>query len=279
VSERAVVTDDAVSLWTAEDGSGQGLVLCHGGPGLWDYLAPVSAMARQSARVVRWDQRGCGRSGPATSHSVQRYVEDLEAIRNAFGFPRWIVGGHSWGATLALQYALRYPDRTRAVIYVSGTGIGRAWHAAYHDESDRRRTEAERSRLTSLEERRRRSAAEEQEYRWLSWFPDFASRDVAADLFSHLDAPFAINVEANRCITDETKAWSEANEALRCTTLDAPVLLIHGDVDPRPAWAVDSLAAALPNASVEILRGVGHYPWLEAPAAFSQHLQSFLFEL
>src|SRR5262245_19440250 len=109
-----------------EDGSGPGVALCHGGPGLWDYLSPVSAVARESARVVRWDQRGCGRSGPTTVHTVARYVDDLEEIRKAYAFERWVVGGHSWGASLALQYALRHPDRTRALLYISGTGIGRA---------------------------------------------------------------------------------------------------------------------------------------------------------
>ena len=272
------MTDDDPRLWTVEDGAGRGAVLCHGGPGLWDYLAPVSLIAQGSARVVRWDQRGCGRSGPAPVHSVLRYIEDMEAIRTAFGIEKWIVGGHSWGATLALHYALRHPERTHALIYISGTGIGRAWNAAYHDEADRRRTSTERARLSWLADRPR-TPAEEREYRFLSWLPDFASRDAAEALIGQLDAPFTINREANRQIVRETKTWIEANLAMQCKTIDAPTLMIHGELDPRPVWAIDSLAAALPNASVETLAGVGHLPWLEAPAAFSQRLQSFLSQL
>ena len=278
VIERVVVSDDAVPLWIVEEGAGVGFILCHGGPGLWDYLAPVAEVARASMRVVRWDQRGCGRSGPAAVHSVERYVEDMEAIRNALGFQRWVIGGHSWGASLALQYALRHPDRTHALVYISGTGIGQAWNPAYHAETDRRRTAVERERLTVLEERSR-NPAEEQEYRWLSWFPDFASRDVAAEQIAQLDAPFAINIEANRQIVRETKAWNEEDLATQCRTIEAPALLMHGELDPRPARAIDSLAAAFPNARVEVLRGVGHLPWLEAPGAFSQGLQSFLTQL
>jgi proline iminopeptidase len=52
--------------------------------------------------------------------------------------------------------------------------------------------------------------------------------------------------------------------------------LIHGELDPRPAWAIDTLAAALPDASVAILPDAGHLPWLDAPAAFTDVLQSFL---
>jgi proline iminopeptidase len=278
VNERIVVTDDAVALWTITDGRGPGFALCHGGPGLWDQLEPVSSAARHSTRVVRWDQRGCGRSGPTAVQSVQRSVDDLEAIRNAYGFERWIIGGHSWGATLALHYALRHPDRTRALLYVSGTGIGRPWNQAYHVEADRRRTEVEVERLHELRDRARTSA-EEREYRWLSWFPDFATREAAAELFAQLDAPFTINREANRRIVAETKSWDEADLARQCGGLEVPALLVHGAADPRPAWGIDSLAHALPNGSVEVMPGVGHFPWLEAPDAFAQHLHTFLAQL
>jgi pimeloyl-ACP methyl ester carboxylesterase len=36
-------------------------------------------------------------------------VADLEVLREALGHATWWVGGHSWGAELALRYALAYP--------------------------------------------------------------------------------------------------------------------------------------------------------------------------
>jgi proline iminopeptidase len=232
----------------------------------------------ESARVVRWDQRGCGRSGPTTAHSVARYVADLETIRKSYGFERWVVGGHSWGAGLALQYALRHRDRTRALLYISGTGIGRAWNAVYHTEADRRRSTGDLARLQALEQRSR-TTVEEHEFRRLRWTPDFASSEAATELIPQLDAPFAINLEANRRINRETKAWVEADLAAQCRNMDAPALVVHGACDPRPAWAVDSLVAALPDASVEILPDAGHLPWLETPAAFARCVQRFLAEV
>ena len=226
-------------------------------------------------RVVRWDQRGCGRSSPATAHSVVRYIEDLETIRDAYGVEKWIVGGHSWGASLALQYALAHPERTVALIYISGTGIGHAWNREYHLEADRRRTPAERARLSALTDRTR-TPAEESEFRLLSWLPDVASRDRAADLIAQLDEPFALNLDANRQMNAETKTWVEDDLVTRCERATVPTLLVHGARDPRPPWAIDSLAAALPNASVEILPEVGHLPWLENPDRFADLLRSYL---
>ncbi len=202
-------------------------------------------------------------------------VADLEAVRDAFGVEDWIVGGHSWGASLALQYALTHPDRTRALLYISGTGIGQAWNRAYHLEADRRRTAEENARLTALKHRSR-TPAEESEYRRISWLSDFATRDGAADLIAQLDAPFDINFDANRQISAETKTWDESDLVARCRDTTVPTLIVHGERDPRPPWAIDSLAAALPNSTVEILPGVGHLPWLEDPERFAQVVRSFL---
>jgi proline iminopeptidase len=275
VGERFVTTADGVRLWTIDEGIGIPLVLCHGGAGLWDYLGPVSSMVNDQVRVVRWDQRGCGRSGPSVRHTVGGYVEDLEAIRLDYGIEAWIVGGHSWGASLALAYALQHPDRTQAVVYISGTGIGRAWNRAYHDETDRRRTRAQRERLARLEDRTRNDA-EEHEYRVLAWSPDIADQARAKELVAHLDAPYDINTDANRQLSAETKTWDEGTLAGQCRTMTAPVLVLHGESDPRPPWAIDSLAAALPSASVVVLPDVGHLPWLEAPEATRERLRHFL---
>src|SRR5688572_6844225 len=127
------VTDDGVELWGEVSGSGAGtpLVLCHGGPGLWDNLGPLAALVDQDRPVVRWDQRGCGRSAGASGpFSIAQSIADLAAVRRALGFERWIVGGHSWGARLALHAVLADPTAAAGLLYVSGTGLGRSWHAA-----------------------------------------------------------------------------------------------------------------------------------------------------
>ena len=213
--EREVVTDDGVRLWTVEDGTGPTLVLCHGGPGQWDYLGPVSSMLRDVVRLSGGTSAVAAARVRRRSSPSCASVADLETIRDAFGVEHWIVGGHSWGASLALQYALAYPERTRALLYISGTGIGQAWNRAYHLEADRRRTAEENARLTTLKQRSR-TPAEESEFRRISWLSDFATRDGAADLIAQLDAPFDINFDANRQISAETKTWDEDDLVARC---------------------------------------------------------------
>lgn len=188
--EALVAMDDGGRLWTATGGSGTTpVVLCHGGAGLWDYLEPVAEALRPIARIHRWEQRGCGRSQRAGPYSIGRYLADLELLRRHFGHERWLVAGHSWGAGLALSYALARPERTLGVLYISGTGFGQAWRVAYHREADRRLDPVRRERRDTLM-RRRRTAAEEHEWRVLSYTPDIGDPQRAFAIACHFaDTP------------------------------------------------------------------------------------------
>lgn len=256
------------------------MVLCHGGPGMWDYFAPVADMVDDLVTVVRYDQRGSDRSPAAGPYTLDRFVTDLDCVRAQLGFEAWIVGGHSWGATLALAYAFAHPTRTRAVVYLNGVGAGRAWNAVYHEEADRRRTPAQRERLAELGTAANRTDAEEREWRVLSWFPDFAPSERAVALAAELASDTRpLNRDVNRQLNDEMRAWREEEQLAPARTLHAPVLLVHGMEDPRPHWAIDTLAEALPLAHVYKLDRVGHLPWLEDPERLRVILRTFLREM
>ncbi|MEO1059031.1 MAG: alpha/beta fold hydrolase [Actinomycetota bacterium] len=266
-----IEVDDGVQLWVECTGDGRGvpLVLCHGGPGLWDYLGPLAGLLDQDRLVVRWDQRGCGRSqgrhGPFT---VDGHVADLDAIRTALGIDRWIVGGHSWGASLALRSVLTHPISAAGLLYLSGTGLGRSWHADYTAARRDRLTPEQFTRLEQLDALDHRTDAQEREWRTLSWAPDFAARNSALELASiDARAPWSINWESNTTINGETKRWDHAALLDACTRIAAPTLMLHGAQDPRPPYAIEDVARAIPSAEVRIVDDVGHMPWLERPGA------------
>jgi proline iminopeptidase len=148
-----VDVDGRARLWTATQGSGLPVVLCHGGPGGVDTLAPLAAMIDDLALVHRYEQRACGRSSGGPPFTMGRSVADLEALRRHWGHARWVVGGHSYGAALALAYAIEHPERTRAVVYLSC--IVRLdgqpdWHAQYQRARLERLPAARRDRFLEL---------------------------------------------------------------------------------------------------------------------------------
>ncbi|MFD7280204.1 alpha/beta fold hydrolase [Streptomyces sp. NPDC059862] len=272
---RAITTDDGVRLWASRSGRGEPLVLCHGGPGLWDMFEDVAELLADLATAVRWDQRGCGRSqrcaGPWTT---DRFVADLDAVRRHFGLSRMALLGHSWGAQLALGYALAHPERVSALVYVAGTGIDpdADWHPAYKANFRARLGERpERlARWQELTDRPQLTEAEDRERAVLQWSAEFADRARDLEHARRMADPwFGVNTDCNKALNAERRrAWGTAELHAACRELDLPVLILDGAHDVRPRSAVDSLERALPRVHRVVLPDAGHLPWVEDPQGF-----------
>jgi proline iminopeptidase len=268
VGEDAVVTDDGMQLWVEERGAVDGtpVVLCHGGPGVADYLEPLrDLLVELGMRVVRWDQRGAGRSDKHGPYSVERFVADLEAVRQTVvGGRCWLVG-HSWGANLALAHAQMHATNLQGVVYLCGTGL--EWWPIYTRRHKQR--QAERlgpelgERMNELRDKKR-TRREDQEYQLLYLRSELADPDNVR-LAGAILQEFSINHAVNAAINEEVKGWDLSLQKSRCRAVMVPVSVIHGEADPRPSEAVDSLVEALPLASRRTLEGVGHWPWIEQP--------------
>lgn len=278
VEER--VNANGVILWTVRQGAGPPLVLCHGGPGDHDVLGPVAAMVEALTTVFRYEQRGCGRSERTPPYDVATFVADLEGLRRHWGHERWIVGGHSWGAGLALTYAVHHPERVRALLYLSGTGITLEWRDEYDRNRMRRLSLEERERFADL--RARRAAAEGREadqiaeaYVALLWSTNFADPSKASP-----PDHGPVNYEVNQLVgADWNRFLQQGDLSSQVRQLQFPALVVHGDSDPRPAWAAAHLAQLLPRAQFVLLPEVGHMPWLERPELLRKALRDFLTSL
>ncbi|MDH4198689.1 MAG: alpha/beta fold hydrolase, partial [Candidatus Aminicenantes bacterium] len=121
LKKRRVNVGDA-ELYVDENGRGVPVVLLHGGPGATHhYFHPSFARAEEFARVIYYDQRGCGLSDyhPGPGYTIAQAVDDLENLRRALGLESWVVLGHSYGGLLGQCYALKYPERVRGLILVT----------------------------------------------------------------------------------------------------------------------------------------------------------------
>jgi proline iminopeptidase len=268
------------TLWTESQGRGVPLVLCHGGPGLSDNLGPVAAMVDDLARVHRFDQRGSGRSRSDGPFEVDAMVADLEALRSHWGHERWVVGGHSWGASLALFFALAHPLRTLGVIYLCGSGLRWGWQEDARPRRLARLTADERAELAGLEARLGEGdPAVVERFLRLMWTTDFVDR-ARADAVLDAAALYAFPRDERvfRAVAASQRARLHAGIEGAVRALDVPVLVIHGAHDTDPD-RVRELADLAPRGRYVEIADAAHSPWLERPEPLRAALRAFLAEL
>ncbi|MCA9379624.1 prolyl aminopeptidase [Candidatus Dojkabacteria bacterium] len=98
---------------------GEVIIQLHGGPGSNSKPKHVEPYDLKRFRVVLFDQRGCGKSEPKgllENNTTKDLVEDIERLREHLQIDKWYIHGPSWGSTLALLYAEKYPDRVRKLL-------------------------------------------------------------------------------------------------------------------------------------------------------------------
>jgi proline iminopeptidase len=117
-----ILIDGKYKVWTKKIGSGAIKVLTlHGGPGAThSYLECFEKFLPQAGiEFYYYDQLGCGFSekpADASLWSLDRFRDEVEQVRGALGLDNFILYGHSFGAMLAIEYALRYPMTLRKLV-------------------------------------------------------------------------------------------------------------------------------------------------------------------
>ena len=121
VVKRLVNVGDC-NLYCEIEGDGIPIVLLHGGPGATHHhFHPFFSMAKDFAKIIYYDQRGCGISDykKGEGYSIEQAVEDLENLRKSLKIEKWIVLGNSYGGLLAQCYAVKYPENVSGLILVT----------------------------------------------------------------------------------------------------------------------------------------------------------------
>lgn len=119
-------TSDNVKLYVRVAGKGKPCVFVHGGPGSTSYYyeaMPGAPLMEQKMKMIYFDQRGCGRSDSARDrdYSLARVLKDMEELKTALGFKKWMVMGHSFGGVLITNYAHAYPQSVAALLLINCT--------------------------------------------------------------------------------------------------------------------------------------------------------------
>lgn len=210
------------------------VVVLHGGPGAPGDAGGLAHLLADPLRVLEPFQRGSS----ATPLTVAQHVADLAAFvaEHVTGAP--VLVGHSWGAMLALEYAIDHPVRS-LVLVCSGTFDLTARAAFLRDRDN-----------------------------------PYVLDPLPPD---PLDES-TLDVRANReTWDDELRLQAEGRHPAAFASITAPVLMVHGADDPHPGRMIrDSLP--IPQLVYHELAGCSHYPWREraARAPFATVVRDFM---
>jgi proline iminopeptidase len=263
-----------ISIFERRIGSGPPTVVLHGGPGAHhDYLLPGFDALADGRELIYYDQRGGGRSpvSRATPVGWREHVADLEDLRQQWGIEQLTLAGYSWGSLLGLLYALEFPGQVSRLALISPAP---AWKEA-RLEFERRFQE--RNLASSLQQdravlrasglRERDPAQYAQRLFELSVVPYFFDPALAREL-----TPFRVTGRTQQ------EVWATLGDfdlRPQLPRLALPALVLHGENDPIPIEASQTLAQLL-RAKFRPLPRCGHVPYVEAFRAFVALLDEFL---
>lgn len=245
---------NGLDLAYEESGSGAPLLFVHGWPhsrALW--AGQLNGLATH-ARCIAPDLRGFGGSAVRGPYTVEQYADDLMELLDALHVDRAVVIGLSMGGYVAFDLMRRHRTRVRALILAST-------RAGADDEEAR----GKRLRLIEFIERQGMHALADQQLRSMLAPSTLASRPDVSESLRRIMAATSPDgaIGGQRAMM----ARRDSTDLLR--TIDVPTLVIGGAEDTiTPPEALSAMAAAVPNARLELIASAGHACALEKPAAF-----------
>lgn len=259
------------------------LVVIHGGPGLsHHYMLPIVEMAKHRP-VIFYDQLDSGHSnrpGEPANWNVERFVSEVDDLREALGLSRLILLGNSWGGTIAAEYAMRQPAGLEALV-LSGPLIStERWISDNKDyvdalPKDSQQTIEKNEAAEDYDDPAYQEAVMAFYQRHLNrqepW-PPALQRSFElfnTKLYQYMWGPSEFTATGNLENYDSSD---------RLSKIKAPTLYICGQYDESTPAANRDFARQTPNATVKVIADASHTPFLEQTSAYIAGVQSFLHE-
>ncbi len=280
-----IVIHDNVALHYQCVGEGQDLVMIHGlGANLAFWYPGIAATLAEQYRIIVYDLRGHGRSAMTRSgYTMPQLAHDLEGLLTELGVNQAHVVGHSFGAGVAMHYAVYHPDRVKTLTLadaqircLQSLVRLRDWP---HWNLWKQQLEEQNIPLPSEDE--------VINFEMLSRLSRVYDRAADADLGARKRNLSVRRRQLGRRslarwdqLLDETEARQEFNNPERITpadiqALDMPILAIYGEYS-HCLQSCRGLKKLIPHAEVAIIPKVGHFHPVVRPRLFLHILRQFL---
>jgi proline-specific peptidase len=265
------------------DGPGIPLLLLHGGPGAGhDGFEPLEALADERP-VVFYDQLGCGKSdipGDESLWVIERFADEVGAVRNGLGLDRVHLLGHSWGGFLAIEYMLRRPSGVVSLVLsstaASAAAFGRESRGLVANLPEETRATIERCEAEG------RTDSPEYEAASLVFFSQYLCRlpmpwpDCLMRSYANVQASPTYNFmwgPSEFTVTGNLGEWDRTD---RLNEISVPTLILSGRYDEATPMLAAELKAGIPGAESLIFENSAHCSPVEEPEEYQRVVRDFL---
>lgn len=283
---RAVRLRNGYNVWVKHLGPSDAsipVLTLHGGPGLTHFYFECFEDFLPQAGIRFWyyDQLGCGFSDQPQDRqlwNLERFTAEVEEVRAALGLDRMVLYGHSWGGMLAIEYALRHPERLAGLV-ISNMA---ASIARYEAHIAKLRGELPHDKLTRLAELERTRAYGTPEYEQildylyhlhicrLDPWPEPVQRAVK---WLSLPVYNTIQGQSEFQVTGNMRGWDRWADLSR---IHAPTLILGGRYDEMNPEDLRAMSRRMPDARTFICPQGSHLGMYDDQEAYFSALLPFL---
>lgn len=268
---------NGTQLFFEIQGKGKPLLIIHGGPGLnHSYFLPYLSDLAKTNRLIFYDQRACGESAVPSSDSVSlKYlVKDIDEIRKKLKVSKLQIMAHSWGAILAVNYAIQFPDRIEKLILCNPTPLSHEYDAqmaAFLKEKTTREDSLARAKIYHS------PSIEVENFEKLMKISFKASAFDPKNIDAiDLNIPDNYLESSQVLMTGLQKDLSAYNYYGKVKTFRFKVLIVAGQFDGIPQVSITRLNKSIPGSKVYTFQKSGHFPFVEETGQFNRVINDFL---
>ncbi len=263
------------------------LILVHGGPGaaLWQFF-PALPLATDRA-IILYDQLDSGRSdapGDPRNWTVDRFADEIEAVRSSLGIERFHLLGHSWGGIVANRYAARRPAALRSLI-LQGAPL-----SARRGEASIRAMVAQLppAEAAAIAARGRGGAAAPDDAAYQKASGAFMRKHIYRTSLRDVAMPYMAptpedrgNAVASALVGDDLLAgfggvMAGFDDEPLLSRIRVPTLLLRGEFDIMTREATRAVLPRLHAGRYAEIAGAGHMAQFDQPAAWRTAIAGFL---
>ena len=261
-------------------GTGTPTFILHGGPGDGhDSMLPLNELKDQN-KLIFYDQRAAARStgdADTASHAIENFVEDLEQLRLKLAPEKINIIGGSWGAMLAMQYAIKYSHNINALVLMASMSPSSELLKTFFSNREKNRTSEDSlalEKITNTEEFKNNNPETIEKF-WRVFFRAYCYNPTYADSIKL----FIRDSTYKRVPGRYLKLWKffqnyDIRDNLK--NISCPTLILQGDYDPMPIEGAQKIHENIQRSELKVIKNAGHWLWVEATDQLIPVVRDFL---